>query len=90
MEPDLFKEKLDEFLINLAIPENERNNIQEKTAAQSDSIEWHEIRRKRIGSSLFGKICNMLSYTSCEKTVSLMLYITRKIITPAITWGKNH
>ena len=63
MEPDLLNNNMDEFLTDRVIIESERNIIQEKTVDQSISLEWNEIRRKKIDSSIFGKICNMLPYT---------------------------
>ena len=90
MSPDQLQQHMNIFLKKLVVNEKEQMVIMQCTIDQADSSEWIEQRRKRIGASIFGKICRMLPHTSCEKTVSSMLYKTNAINTPAVNWGKQH
>lgn len=74
MDNDTFARECDEFLTSLKLTEEERNNLERATVMQRDSGEWQERRRRLLTASHFGRVCNMLPYTSCESLVKTIMY----------------
>ncbi|CAG4936763.1 unnamed protein product [Parnassius apollo] len=76
MPPDIFEKKKNDFLLSITLNNDEIEELEKKTKAQSNSDLWIVERKKRITASLFGQICKMKDSTPCTATLKNMLYST--------------
>ena len=71
--------------------EEEAACVERATRAQSGCELWHQLHNGRVTSSHFGKLLNRKPSTEPDNLVKLLMgYSKLSVVSPAITWGKNH
>ena len=83
IEPDVSKETLDSKMSSyiqnhINISDNKIKAIELLTVNQSSSQVWHEERKKRITTSMFGQVIKRKPTIAVKKIVEQMLYKTFK------------
>ena len=78
-----------QIITELSVTTIERQDIEQKTRPQSNSILWHQVRARRITGSKCGRILRTKKYT--ENLLISVLYPRPMCYPPKpIEWGQNN
>ncbi|CAK1598853.1 unnamed protein product [Parnassius mnemosyne] len=88
MTEEDFQMSKSEFLKQIGLSDQQRDDLQIHTIDQSSSQEWLENRKNRLTASIFGKICKRKENISCAPLVRSI--VKPQIISnvPSIKYGK--
>lgn len=92
--PDMTEEDFqmtkDEFLKQIELSDQQREELQRQTINQSSSQEWLENRKNRLTASIFGKICKRKQNISCAPLVKAIVKPQNLSNVPSITYGRDN
>jgi putative phage-type endonuclease len=74
MSTENFEKECQIFMEYLDTNKKNRNEIENRTIRQRESMEWVAMRRKMLTASNFGRVCKMLPHTGCENAVKSIIY----------------
>ena len=93
-EPDLGEEEQEAgrqaVLASLACTPARAAAIEEETRGQAENMEWKVQRSKRLTASNFGRVGKMRRSTSCQSTVTGLLYPASLADLTALEWGRQN
>ena len=76
------------FLKTLSLDDNQIKILESSTVEQSNSLLWHEERRKRLTASNFGIVCKLRKTTN-KDAVAYRLVNNATGSLPALLWGRE-
>lgn len=90
MTDEDFQMTKDEFLKQMELSDQQRDELQKQTIDQSSSQEWLENRKNRLTASMFGKICKRKENISCAPLVKAIVKPQKLSNIPSITYGRDN
>ena len=83
-------ETKEKFIEQLALTSDNIDHIESCTVKQSDSSNWHELRKGRITASNFAKVCKAVDANKCPPSLlKTLLGEYRECSAPSLVWGKK-
>ena len=78
------------IISTLTLSEDDIRKVEQETRKQQESEKWHELRRKRLTASNFGRVRTLSRSTRPDALLKQILYPKSLDNLPAIKWGQEN
>jgi hypothetical protein len=90
IDGDMLLQQIDKLFEELQVTPSKQAEIEFNTRAQSDSDEWHNMRRLRITASNAHKVFKLQDATNNKTTLDVLLYPKNLDHLPALRYGRKN